>query len=143
MGLPRLGNALGTDIMSIDERSRRMARIRDRNTKPELAVRSMLHRHGFRFRLQARDLPGRPDIVFRRRRKALFVHGCFWHSHPGCRKNRPPKSKTQYWGPKLMRNRERQLRHQARRGWGPPTIGLDWAMRFFVSLAAPERATSV
>ncbi len=84
-----------------------MARIRSSNTKPELAVRRLLHSMGFRFRLHRRDLPGRPDLVLPKYRLAIFVHGCFWHQHPGCRLASSPKSRQDYWGPKLARNVER------------------------------------
>jgi len=88
-----------------------MRRVRGRDTKPELIVRRLLYAMGFRYRLQARDLPGRPDIVFRGRRKAIFVHGCFWHRHdePDCRLARMPKSRLDFWRPKLEGNRQRDL----------------------------------
>jgi DNA mismatch endonuclease (patch repair protein) len=86
-----------------------MAAIGRKDTKPELAVRSLLHELGYRFRLQTKGVPGRPDIVFRGRRKAIFVHGCFWHSHEGCRLAKAPKSRTSYWLPKLARNKARDL----------------------------------
>lgn len=77
--------------------------------KPEIAVRSIVHRHGYRFRLHARELPGKPDIVRRPQKQAIFVHGCFWHQHadPKCLDGRPPKSNTGYWLPKLGRNVQR------------------------------------
>lgn len=84
-----------------------MARIRSSDTKPELLVRRMLHAKGLRFRLHRKDLPGRPDIVLPRHRLAIFVHGCFWHQHPGCRLASKPKSRQDYWGPKLAANVER------------------------------------
>lgn len=86
-----------------------MALIRARDTKPEMRVRRALHRAGLRYRLHARDLPGKPDIVFRPARLAVFVHGCFWHRHPdpNCRLARLPKSRLEFWGPKLLRNRQR------------------------------------
>jgi DNA mismatch endonuclease (patch repair protein) len=76
---------------------------------PELAVRSLVHRMGFRFRLHRKDLPGKPDLVFASRRKVIFVHGCFWHAH-GCGIAHTPKSNAAYWGPKLERNRARDTR---------------------------------
>ena len=84
-----------------------MSRIGSANTRPEMAVRQTLHAQGFRFRLHRRDLPGKPDIVLPRYRAAVFVHGCFWHQHHGCRLASWPKSRTEYWGPKLGRNVER------------------------------------
>lgn len=111
----------------VDERrSRLMARVRQRDTKPEMAVRKAAHALGFRFRLQRRDLPGRPDIVFPRLGKVLFVHGCFWHSHPGCRWATVPKTRTEYWDAKLAANRardERVERELAARGWD---VGVVW-----------------
>lgn len=83
-----------------------MSRIGSKNTAPEITVRKLLHSMGFRFRLHRKDLPGTPDIVLPARRKAIFVNGCFWHSH-GCRIGQPPKTRSEYWGPKLARNRER------------------------------------
>jgi DNA mismatch endonuclease (patch repair protein) len=88
--------------------------------KPERAVRSLVHRLGYRFRLHAKDLPGKPDLVFRSRKKAIFVHGCFWHRHPNCGLARLPKSRLDFWMPKLEGNRKRDLRTQAvlrRSGW--------------------------
>lgn len=84
-----------------------MAKVRNRDTKPELIVRSKLHRAGLRFRLQAKELPGRPDIVFRKAKVAVFVHGCFWHRHKGCAKTRMPKSNWEFWAKKFERNMER------------------------------------
>jgi DNA mismatch endonuclease (patch repair protein) len=87
-----------------------MSAIRGKNTKPEIVVRSALHGAGYRYRIHAKDVPGRPDIVFRRRRKVIFVHGCFWHGHPGCRRAHAPKSRVEYWEPKLAANKARDLR---------------------------------
>ena len=78
-----------------------------KNTKPELAVRRLLHAMGYRFRLHRRDLPGTPDIVFPGRRKVVHVHGCFWHQHDGCRRASTPATRRDYWLPKLARNKER------------------------------------
>ena len=88
-------------------RSEIMARVRSKNTIPELMVRRALHAAGLRFRLHRTDLPGRPDIVFPGRRMVVFVHGCFWHSHPGCKRARIPATRQEYWMPKLLRNVER------------------------------------
>lgn len=87
-------------------RSRLMSRIGSKHTKPELTVRSLLHRLGYRYRLHGKDLPGKPDIVFARRRKAIFIHGCFWHGH-GCKIGNLPKSNVVYWSAKLAANRAR------------------------------------
>jgi DNA mismatch endonuclease, patch repair protein len=113
------------DILNQRERSLRMALIRSRNTKPELAVRSLVHKLGYRFRLHRPDLPGRPDLVFASRSKVIFVHGCFWHLHSGCRNNRPPKSRLKYWRPKLQQNANRDkrtARELQRQGWRPLII---------------------
>jgi DNA mismatch endonuclease (patch repair protein) len=102
-----------------------MARVRDRNTKPELAVRRLLHSLGYRFRLHRDDLPGRPDIVLPRYKKAIFVHGCFWHGH-GCRSGQLPKSRLEFWAPKIEENRARDARNfddLRRAGW---SIGVVW-----------------
>jgi DNA mismatch endonuclease (patch repair protein) len=95
------------DHLTVSERSGHMRRIRKRNTKPELAVRRAAHALGVRFRLHRRDLPGTPDLVFPRHRKVIQVHGCFWHQHKGCKLARQPKSRLDYWLPKLARNIER------------------------------------
>lgn len=92
------------DIVSPDKRSRMMAGIKGKNTKPELAVRKLVHGMGFRYRLHRKDLPGSPDLVFPRLKKVIFVHGCFWHRHPGCRFAYTPKSNAQFWLDKLEGN---------------------------------------
>ena len=101
------------DTVSKLIRSRTMAAIRSKNTKPEIVVRSIVHRLGYRFRLHAKELPGHPDLVFRPRRKAIFVHGCFWHQHssPKCPDGRMPKSNRRYWNSKLLKNVERDKHH--------------------------------
>jgi len=81
-----------------------MARIGPKDTKPEILVRRALHRLGFRFRLHRRDLPGRPDIILPKRRTAIFVHGCFWHRHPGCRRTTTPKTREAFWRSKFDAN---------------------------------------
>ncbi|WP_404517110.1 very short patch repair endonuclease [Bradyrhizobium ottawaense] len=92
------------DIVSPARRSEMMGRIRGKGTKPELLVRSSAHRLGFRFRLHAKKLPGSPDLVFPGRKIALFVHGCFWHRHPGCPYCYVPKSNIQFWREKFKKN---------------------------------------
>jgi len=94
------------DNRTPESRSALMARIGSRNTAPELKVRRLLHCLGYRFRIHRRDLPGTPDIVFQSRRKAIFVHGCFWHAH-GCKIGRKPRSNEEFWSIKLDRNRQR------------------------------------
>ena len=90
-----------------------MAAIRSTGMKPEMLVRSLVHRLGYRFRLHSKDLPGKPDLVFRPRRKVIFVHGCFWHQHSklSCKDGRAPKSNLGYWAGKLARNVTRDARH--------------------------------
>ena len=97
------------DSVSKERRSEIMSRIRAKDTKPEMAVRRLVHGMGYRYRLHRRDLPGTPDLVFSPRRKVVFVHGCFWHQHddPNCRKATLPGSNKEYWHPKLKRNAER------------------------------------
>lgn len=87
-----------------------MARIGPKNTTPELATRKLLHRLGYRYRLHRKDLPGTPDICFPARRKAIFVHGCFWHRHEGCRRTTMPKVRTSFWEEKFRQNIERDYR---------------------------------
>jgi DNA mismatch endonuclease (patch repair protein) len=103
------------DTLSPSERSERMARVRGRDSKPEMLVRRLIHAMGFRYRLHDRRLPGAPDLVFPRLRKVIFVHGCFWHRHPdpNCKLARMPKSRLDFWMPKLQGNRERDARCQA------------------------------
>lgn len=113
------------DTLSAERRSANMRAIRNKNTAPELAVRRIAHALGFRFRLHRRDLPGKPDLVFPRLRKVIFVHGCFWHQHPSCREGRVPGSRREYWVPKLARTVERDADHVARlkaMGWQVLTI---------------------
>lgn len=101
-----------TDIVDPKRRSELMAGIRSRNTAPELAVRRIAHRMGLRFRLHRKDLPGRPDLVFPIHRLAVFVHGCFWHRHEGCRRASMPKSRAATWAKKFAANVERDARQQ-------------------------------
>ena len=96
-----------TDKLSSEMRSANMRAIRGQDTKPEILVRLAAHSMGYRFRLHRRDLPGKPDFVFPRKQKVIFVHGCFWHQHAGCRDGRIPQSNTGYWRPKFARNKKR------------------------------------
>ena len=95
------------DHLSRSMRSWNMSRIRSKDTKPEKILRSILHRRGFRFRIHSKDLPGKPDIVLRKYKTAIFIHGCFWHRHTGCKKATMPKSNIDYWTKKFMRTQER------------------------------------
>ena len=108
-----------TDTLTPAQRSALMSRIRGVDTKPEMTVRRALHAQGYRYRVHFRGLPGRPDVVFTKRRKAVFVHGCFWHRH-GCPKTSDPKSRVEYWQTKFKSNVERDRRNQdqlIRDGW--------------------------
>lgn len=101
------------DIWSKEKRSDVMSKIRSKNTKPELFLRSWLHGQGFRFRIHRKDLPGKPDIVLPKYRTAIFVHGCFWHYHAGCNEGRIPDTNSKFWQTKLSKNIDRDLKHQA------------------------------
>lgn len=112
------------DRLTPEVRSKNMSKVRGRDTKPELAVRRALFREGFRFRLHDPSIAGRPDIVLRRFRTAVFVHGCFWHGH-GCPRSKRPQSNKQFWSQKLDRNiaRDREnLGRLERAGWHPVVI---------------------
>jgi DNA mismatch endonuclease (patch repair protein) len=107
------------DTRTREERSRLMSHIKGKNTSPELAIRSMIHRMGYRFRLHRKDLPGSPDIVFPAQKKIIFVHGCFWHGH-FCKKDKMPKSRVTYWEEKIETNKRRDRRNTRalkRLGW--------------------------
>jgi len=100
-----------TDHLSTERRSWNMSRIKGRNTVPERRLRSGLHRLGFRFRIHDSELPGKPDIVLRKYRTAIFVHGCFWHRHDGCKNTTTPKSNQAFWLDKFQKTRERDKRN--------------------------------
>ena len=103
------------DRISEERRSYNMSRIKSSNTSVELTVRRLIHGMGYRYRLHGKNLPGKPDIVFRPRRKVIFVHGCFWHQHPSpaCLDSRVPRSNLGYWEPKLERTKQRDANNQA------------------------------
>jgi len=108
------------DIWSKEKRSYVMSRIRSKDTSPEKKVRSLLHQMGYRFRLHVKRLPGQPDIVLPKYKKVVFVHGCFWHLHKGCRDGTIPKTQHEKWKTKLERNVERDkvhMRQLRKRGW--------------------------
>lgn len=98
------------DFLSPSERSERMSRIRSSNTAPEVALRCAMHAVGFRFRLHSKGLPGKPDIVLPRYKTVIFVHGCFWHRHRGCKVATTPKTNTEFWVEKFDRNVVRDAR---------------------------------
>lgn len=91
-------------------RSRIMAAVKSKNTSPELLVRSILHKKGFRFRLHVKNLPGKPDIVFPKYHAVIFIHGCFWHGHENCRMFRLPHSRIEFWQNKITRNKSNDIR---------------------------------
>ena len=99
------------DVLTPQQRHRCMSRIRSKATKPEMAVRRWLWAHGYRYRLNVKSVPGKPDIVMRKYRTAIFVNGCFWHGHEGCSKFVMPKSNTAFWEAKIERNRTRDRRN--------------------------------
>ena len=113
------------DIVDQARRSAMMAGIKSKNTRPEMQVRQAAHALGFRFRLHRRDLPGCPDVVFPRLKKVIFVHGCFWHRHEGCRYAYNPKSNVAFWQGKFQKNQERDRRFLfdlAKQGWNALVI---------------------
>lgn len=116
------------DIVSKEERSYIMSRIKNKNTKPEISVRSFLHSNGFRYRLHQKNLPGKPDIVLKKYKTVIFVHGCFWHGHyleAFCKRARMPQSRQDYWSEKIERNIERYKKNSVelkKLGWNVMTI---------------------
>ena len=108
------------DVHTKKQRSYNMSRIRSKNTKPELIVRSFLHKQGYRFRLHDNKLPGKPDIVLKKYKTVIFVHGCFWHGHKNCKLFVVPKTRTDWWLEKINRNTERDKkakRQLKKLGW--------------------------
>lgn len=126
------------DSLSPAERSEIMARVRSKNSRPELFVRKLVFALGHRYRLHAKNLPGHPDMVFKGKRKVIFVHGCFWHRHARCALARLPKSRLDFWVPKLEGNKARDKRNRralAKERWKVLTI---WECQ----LKKPERVQS-
>jgi DNA mismatch endonuclease (patch repair protein) len=114
-----------TDVFSPEKRSEIMSHIKGRNTGPEIAVRSLLHRMGYRFRLNQKNLPGKPDIVLPRYGSVIFVHGCFWHRHTDCRFAYTPKSKVDFWNAKFEENIQRDKKAKTeleQLGWQVITV---------------------
>lgn len=110
MSLNQANDVEVMDILTQKERSKRMSLIKNKHTKPELQIRRLVFHLGYRYRLHTNSLPGRPDLVFKSRRKVIFIHGCFWHRH-NCRLGRLPKTKLDFWLPKLEQNRLRDLKN--------------------------------
>lgn len=114
-----------SDTLSPSQRSYNMSRIRGKDTTPEMLVRKYLWRHGFRYRLHCRNLPGRPDIVLAKYRTCIFINGCFWHGHEGCRYFVMPKTRVEFWQTKIQRNRirDKEVIHKlAEMGWHCITV---------------------
>lgn len=132
-----------TDTLSRQRRSWNMSRIRGRDTVPEKRARSILHRMGYRFRLHRKDLPGRPDIVLPKHRTLIFVHGCFWHRHPGCRFAYMPKSRVRFWQNKfqenVVRDRERE-NYLAHADWN---VGVIWECETHVEDDLRQRISKI
>ncbi len=132
------------DVFSPEKRSEVMARIRGRDTKPELSLRSMLHGLGYRFTVNGplnRTLPGKPDIVLPKYHTVVFVHGCFWHGHENCAAFRMPKSRRAWWKAKIHGNRARDLRTETalrELGWHVVTV---WECALRTTAARPPRGT--
>lgn len=113
------------DVFSKQKRSWIMSRVKGSNTAPEIVVRKWLHAHGYRFRLHRKDLPGKPDIVLPKYSVVIFVHGCFWHGHKGCKRAALPTSNRNYWETKIARNVERdrkRARELRKLGWSVLTV---------------------
>lgn len=112
------------DVFTPEQRSAVMRAVKGADTRPEMAIRRMVHAMGYRYGLHRKDLPGSPDLVFRRFKKVIFVHGCFWHQH-GCASSRMPSSRKEYWGRKLAANVQRDRRNRAalrKKGWKVLTV---------------------
>lgn len=113
------------DVFSPEKRSQVMSRIRSKDTKPEKIIRSILHKQGFRFRINRKDLPGKPDIVLPKYKTVIFVHGCFWHRHEGCKYAYTPKSNIDFWNKKFSSTlqRDKNIQNKLRKsGWKVLTI---------------------
>ena len=126
------------DIVSPAKRSRMMAGIKGKDTKPEIYIRQLLHAQGYRFRLHRKDLPGRPDIVLSKYKTAIFVQGCFWHGHENCHLFRLPKSRTEFWKDKIGGNKKRDQKKLA------AVLELDWRVLWIweCALKGKSRKTS-
>jgi DNA mismatch endonuclease, patch repair protein len=108
------------DVFSREKRSQIMSRVSGKNTKPELIVRSLLHRMGYRFRLHRKDLPGKPDITLPKYKKVIFIHGCFWHGHKHCKRSSLPNTNREFWEHKIRSNAQRDYKNISsltEKGW--------------------------
>jgi DNA mismatch endonuclease (patch repair protein) len=128
------------DIVTSEKRSYVMSCVGSKDTKPELIVRKYLHSQGFRFRLHQKDLPGKPDIVLPRFKTVIFVHGCLWHGHSGCRRAQLPATRTEWWAQKITRTQGRDAEQQAKlreAGW---RIAIIWEFQLKASVIADSLA---
>jgi DNA mismatch endonuclease (patch repair protein) len=131
------------DNLSREKRSWNMSKIRSKNTRPEKVVRSLLHGMGYRFRLHVRSLPGTPDLVLPRFKTVIFVHGCFWHRHPGCKYAYTPKSRMEFWTKKFEHNiktHERVTRELLDLGW---RVAVIWQCELSDLVALEQRISSL
>jgi len=131
------------DVVDPETRSRMMSSIRGANTKPELNVRRRLHAAGFRYGLHRKDLPGRPDLVMPRHDAVIFVHGCYWHRHSGCRLATTPSTRTEFWTAKFTANKERDRRNITKlrdRGW---RVAIVWECEVRTATDADEAVTEL
>ena len=131
------------DVVNPETRTRMMSAIRGANTKPELNVRRRLHAAGFRYGLHRKDLPGRPDLVMPRHDAVIFVHGCYWHRHPGCRLATTPSTRTDFWTAKFTANQERDRRNIAElrdRGW---RVAIVWECEVRTATDADEAVSEL
>jgi DNA mismatch endonuclease (patch repair protein) len=133
------------DHLTKEKRSWNMSRIRSKDTGPEVVFRRLIHRAGFRYRLHVKTLPGKPDLVLKKYKTVVFIHGCFWHKHEGCKRGNKPKSNNGYWDAKLNRNVERDKENTRRLqadGWNVLVIwecelkDLDSVMKKFLTFIA-------
>jgi DNA mismatch endonuclease, patch repair protein len=114
-----------TDNLTPEQRKRTMTQVHSKDTQPEMRVRRLVHSLGYRYRLHRKELPGTPDLVFPKRRKIIFVHGCFWHGHDCKAGRKRPKANEEYWSAKLARNRDRDTTNQTllrAQGWDVLTV---------------------
>ena len=131
------------DVFSPEKRSQVMSRIRSKDTKPEKIIRSILHKLGFRFRINRKDLPGKPDIVLPKYRTVIFVHGCFWHQHEGCKIASKPKSNSEYWKTKFTKNIERDKKNQEELKLMGYRVIIIWECEAKVIQKSPEKLKSM
>lgn len=132
------------DTLTPSERSERMSRVRGKHTKPEMTVRRLVHGLGYRYRLHAKKLPGKPDMAFASRRKVIFVHGCFWHRHndSNCKLSRLPKSRLDFWLPKLEANAVRDKQREAETAAGGWDVMVIWECQLSDLSSLAERIRS-